>query len=94
MPPPYTPVEKVFDLHFIVQVPLVDGGALTGNQYFATSGIRLPEPNALEDILRMGGVWYLLYSFWFTILTVFSTTVLSIPSATISGTDLFSSHYK
>ena len=37
MPPPYTPVEKVFDLHFIVQVPLVDGGALTGNQYFDAS---------------------------------------------------------
>jgi hypothetical protein len=35
--PPFTPVEKVFDFHFIVQVPTVDGTAPAGNQFFDAS---------------------------------------------------------
>ena len=35
--PAFTPREKVFDFHFIVQVPLLDGIPTLGNQYFDPS---------------------------------------------------------
>jgi hypothetical protein len=35
--PPFTPVEKVFDLHFIVQVPWLDGSSAGGDQYYDPS---------------------------------------------------------
>lgn len=35
--PPYTPLEKVFERHFIVRVPTVDGQTTAGDQYFDPS---------------------------------------------------------
>jgi hypothetical protein len=47
--PPFTPVEKVFDFHFIVQVPVVDGVPLSGNQYFdASYGVTYPSAAGFE----------------------------------------------
>jgi hypothetical protein len=37
MSPPFTPVEKVFDLHFIVQITTIDGLPLGGDQFFDPS---------------------------------------------------------
>jgi hypothetical protein len=47
--PPFTPVEKVFDYHFIVQVPLLDGSPLAGNQFFDPSyGVTYPSDAGFE----------------------------------------------
>jgi hypothetical protein len=35
--PAYTPLEKVFAFHFIVQVPTLDGMPTAGNQYYDPS---------------------------------------------------------
>ena len=47
--PPYTPREKVFDFHFIVQVSMLDGLPTIGNQYFDPSyGVTYPSSIGLE----------------------------------------------
>jgi hypothetical protein len=48
--PPYTPVEKVFDYHFIVQVPTVDGSPPTGDEFFDPSyGVTYPSAAGFES---------------------------------------------
>ena len=47
--PSFTPVEKVFDRHFIVQIPTLDGQAAAGNQYYDPSyGVRYPSEVGFE----------------------------------------------
>lgn len=48
--PPYTPLEKVFDYHFIVQVPILDGFPVSGNQYYDPSyGVTYPSELGFES---------------------------------------------
>jgi len=47
--PLFTPVEKVFDFHFIVQIPLVDGSTPSGDQFFDPSyGVTYSSPAGFE----------------------------------------------
>ena len=49
LPPPWTPVEKVFAFHFIVQVAVLDGAPLSGNQFFDPSyGVTYPSAAGFE----------------------------------------------
>ncbi len=53
--PPYTPVEKVFDLHFIVQIPTAPG-----NQYYDPSyGVTYPSAAGFESKVLAGYAKYL-----------------------------------
>ena len=47
--PPFTPLEKVFASHFIVQIPTLDGAPTNGNQYYDPSyGVTYPSPAGFE----------------------------------------------
>jgi hypothetical protein len=49
MAPPFTPVEKYFGYHFIVQISVVDGSPLAGNQFFDPSyGVTYPSAAGFE----------------------------------------------
>jgi hypothetical protein len=48
--PPYTPLEKVFDSHFIAQIPTLDGAPTAGNQYYDPSyGVTYPSEAGFES---------------------------------------------
>jgi hypothetical protein len=48
--PPFTPLEKVFDYHFIVRVPMLDGSATMGNQFYDPSyGVTYPSDLGFEQ---------------------------------------------
>jgi hypothetical protein len=48
--PPFTPLEKVFALHFIVQIPTLDGNATPGNWYYDPSyGLTYPSAAGFES---------------------------------------------
>jgi hypothetical protein len=48
--PPLTPLEKVFDYHFIVKIPTLDNAPTVGNQYYDPSyGVTYPSEAGFES---------------------------------------------
>jgi hypothetical protein len=88
--PPLTPLEKVFDRHFIVQVPILDNAPTAGNQYYDPSyGVTYPSEVGFESQAVAGYAYEFPFDFLSGINHVFTPiagkpNIVFIPAAPYS----------